>query len=304
MPHPVPDLPPDSWARLPEPEDLAALEAAAAAAYGVADPAMVVAAPGTQVLIGLLPRLFPTSDVAVLGPTYAEHAAAWRAAGATVREMTDPAALRGVAAAVICNPNNPDGRRLPPQGLRDLAATVPLLVVDEAFADFHAEVSLAPALPMPGVVLLRSFGKPYGLAGVRLGFALAAPELAAAIRAVLGPWPVSGAAIAAGRRALADPAWLSAARARLAADAGRLDALLDAAGMPVAGGTLLFRLTGPVEAEAIADALGRAGILVRRFPGRLRFGLPAPGDWTRVEQAVRDIGKQTRSTGPGPHRQA
>ena len=282
--YPVPPLPATAFTRLPEPDALDALQAAAAAAYGVRDPAMVVAAPGTQVLISLLPRLVPQRAVTVLGPTYAEHAAAWADAGANVRLLPLPKGEGG--AFVLCNPNNPDGRWVP---VADLLARVGqgLLVVDEAFADFAPAGSLAPHLPLPGTIVLRSFGKSYGLAGIRLGFALAEPGLAALIRTALGPWAVSGPALHVGTHALRDPAWLADAGARLHRDGARLDALLGRAGLRAVGGTALFRL---VDGDpGWADRLGRAGILVRRFsdaPGRLRFGIPGPGGWDRLAAAL------------------
>ena len=290
--YPLPTLPPETLTRLPEPEEVGALERAAAGAYGVADPAMVVAAPGTQALIQLLPRLFPLRTVAVLGPTYAEHARVWQAAGARVVAARSLADLRSAPGAVLCNPNNPDGRRWP--GAEILAgAPSDLLVIDEAFVDLEehaAELSCAPLLPHRHAVVLRSFGKTYGLAGVRLGFALAAPPLAAMIREALGPWAVSGIAIAAGRAALADSGWRAAMATRLRPEAESLDACLAAAALTVRGGTVLFRLAEGEGAQALFNHFGRAGILVRRFaeqPNWLRFGLPGtPEAWRRVRAAL------------------
>lgn len=163
-------------------------------------------------------------------------------------------------------------------------------MVDEAFADFAPADSLAPHLPLPGVVVLRSFGKAYGLAGLRLGFALAEPALAARIRTALGPWAVGGPALHIGTAALADTAWRLDAGCRLKADAAALDNLLVHAGMEVLGGTHLFRLTDTPDAADWADRLGRAGILVRPFaeaPTRLRFGIPGPkADWDRLRAAL------------------
>ena len=295
-PYPLPDLPEAAFTRLPEPEEAAALEAVAARAYGVADPALVVAAPGTQALIQLLPLLFAQRSVAVLGPTYAEHEAAWQRVGAQVTQAASLAELAAAPAAVLCNPNNPDGRRWPAEAVL-AAAPRGLLVVDEAFADLEDDppdgpLSLATLLPRPGVVVLRSFGKTYGLAGVRLGFALAAPAAAAILRAALGPWAVSGPAIAAGRAALADAAWRERMRALLAGEAAALDACLATAGLRVIGGTRLFRLAAHDDAAVLFDRLGRAGILVRRFAARptwLRFGLPGtPEAWARLRAALRN----------------
>lgn len=265
--------PADAWCRLPEDQDLAALESAAARAYRVADPAMVVAAPGTQALIQLLPRLLPQAEVAIVGPTYAEHAATWSAAGAQVRDVGEPQH----PATILCNPNNPDGRRHDPAALAAFAATADLLVVDEAFADFDPALSLAPALPLPRVVILRSFGKAYGLAGLRLGFALAEPALADRIRIALGPWPVSGPALRIGHQALSDIDWRTAAAQAATAMGRRLDEVLTQSGLTILGGTALFRLAHAADAAALEHRLGNAGILVRSFahlPGRLRFGLP------------------------------
>lgn len=293
--YPMPSLPARAFTRLPEPGDHAALEDVAARAYGVADPAHVIAAPGTQVLISLLPFLVPRGEAAVVTPTYGEHARAWRAAGHAVREIASPAQARGASALVVVNPNNPDGRVYTRGALRalaaDMAARGALLVVDEAFADLDADESLAPDLP-EGALVLRSFGKTWGLAGVRLGFALARGDVGARLRAALGPWSVSGPALAIGRAALADGAWREdAARARRA-DAARLDALLALVAEGPVRGTTLFRTIDTPRAPALFDALGRAGVWVRRFqdaPSRLRLGLPGEaGAWARLEPVLRE----------------
>lgn len=290
VPYPV-HVPLEAFTRLPEPGAVTALEAIAARAYGVGDPAMVAAAPGTQSLIHLLPRLMPGRDVAVLGPTYAEHAAAWLQGGARVRHVTSLAEIGPANVVVVVNPNNPDGVRWPGRDLLAVADRMAgiggLLVVDEAFADLEAG-SLAPALPHPGLVLLRSFGKAYGLAGVRLGFLLGAAQLAATVRAALGPWAVSGPALWVGQAALSDEAWRTATAARLAQDVVQLDALLQEAGCRVLGGTRLFRLVAVGDARAAYDRLARAGILVRRFDYNLqwlRFGVPAGAGWNRLRDA-------------------
>lgn len=279
VPYPLRPIPDSAWTRLPEPEEVAALEAAAARAYGVADPACVVAAPGTQALIHLLPRLVPPGRVAVVSPTYAEHRAAWALAGHAVDDVPGLGAVADVT--VVVRPNNPDGAVLDAAAL---LAAGGLVVVDEAFADLEG-CSLAAHVPHPRLVLLRSFGKTYGLAGIRLGFALCDPARAAALRAAMGPWAVSGPALHAGLQALPDDAWLRAAAARLEGDCRRLDALLTSAGLSVVGGTRLFRLAAGC--GDLAPRLAAAGILVRAFagrPGLVRFGIPT--DWSRLAAAL------------------
>ncbi len=294
--YPVGAIPDEVWRRLPDAAALAALEGEAAAAYGVPPSHHAVAAPGTQALIQMLPRLLPARRVAVLGFGYGEHPGSWRAAGADVSVVEALADMDRADVAVVVNPNNPDGRRVVPEDLAALAGRLAArggtLVVDEAFMDVcDPALSLVPRLPARNAVVLRSVGKFFGLAGLRLGFAIADHDLAPRIRAALGPWAVSGPAIAIAARALSDTTWQSAERRRLDVDASRLDDLLIRAGFEILGGTLLFRLTGSAEAPHWFERLGRAGILVRPFPARpdwLRFGIPSPDrDWERLADALR-----------------
>lgn len=288
IPYPLPALPLSLWQRLPGQAEETALLEAARAAYWVRPESGIVAAPGTQILIEALPRLVPDARVAVLGPTYGEHAPAWRKAGAEVREIGDLAEIGEASVVVLVNPNNPDGRIVAPDVLAELAGTLAarggLLLIDEAFADFAPEASLLPTLP-EGALVLRSFGKAYGLAGLRLGFAIGAPRLTDALRALLGPWSVAGPALHIGAIALADGAWLAAAARDRAADSRRLDTLLARHGR-IVGGTVLYRLLETPEAPALFERLGRTGIYVRRFqhdPTRLRFGLPGDEvEWARL----------------------
>lgn len=291
-PHPYP-VGPDvlaSLTRLPGAAALARLEAAATAAYGAPAGVGAVAAPGTQALIQLLPRLFAPGRVAVVSPTYGEHAPAWRAAGHEVEAVPCLPAARAADIVVLARPNNPDGRIADAGALgrlgRRLADNGGLLVVDEAFAD----CTDAPSVAAPDRVVLRSFGKFYGLPGLRLGFALCGADVASRLRAALGPWPVPGPAIDIGCAALADGAWQAETRRRLESDAARLDALLEGAGLDVAGGTTLFRLAVGDGAPALFERLGRGGIYVRSFPETprwLRFGLPAgEAAWDRLARAL------------------
>ena len=277
--YPVGQLPPESWSRLPTREAGQALLVAAARRYGIADPATIVAAPGTQALIQLLPRLVPKSRVAIVGPTYAEHEVCWRRAGHDVTVVPDIAEASGADIVVLVNPDNPTGRLIAPRTLR--AVETALLVVDEAFIDFlPAEATLAGDLPA-NTVVLRSFGKTYGLAGVRLGFAVAPARFARRLREELGPWAVAGPTLEIGRIALDDGAWLQMAAERLVKDQEKLDALLIAAGFTILGGTTLFRLGEHADARRMIDLLGQQGIHVRAFehqPAWLRFGLPANED--------------------------
>ena len=282
VPYPVPPLPPESWTQLPSHEDLRALTEAAAKRYGVDDPDTIVAAPGTQALIQLLPRLVPSSRVAIVGPTYEEHEVSWRRQGHEVTVVDRLSASADVT--VLVNPNNPTGRLV---SAPELEAVTGLLIVDEAFIDFHPR---AASLAGGNAIILRSFGKTYGLAGLRLGFAIAERAFANRLREELGPWAVPGPAIKIGRQALADDAWLAQTATRLATDSKRVDDLLMRAGFTILGGTLLFRLGRHANATQIVELLGRNGIHVRSFPREpswLRFGLPGSDvEFSRLAHAL------------------
>jgi cobalamin biosynthetic protein CobC len=268
------------FARLPEPSAVERLQAVAATFYGAPSPAHVVAAPGTQSLLTHVMTLVRPGRTAILGPTYNEHARVAAACGHQVEEVADVSRLGAADLAVVVNPNNPDGRLLSKEALLDLAQRLNpggLLVVDEAFMDTLGNADSLAGETAPGIVVLRSFGKFFGLAGLRLGFAVASPPIATRLRATLGPWAVSGPAIAVGTAALADHAWAEAMRRRLDAAATQLDQILREAGLIAAGGTSLFRLVRTARAPQMFYRLGVAGILVRHFPehpGLLRFGLP------------------------------
>lgn len=295
-PWPVPALTPQAWTRLPEAAAVATLEQAAAEAFGVPEADGVAATPGTQAAIQMLPRLAPGASVGILGFTYQEHAHAWASAGRTVEVVETLEELARFDVAVIVNPNNPDGRVVSADALAafaiDRVSAARRLIVDEAFVDVLEEgASLAPRLPLPGTIVLRSFGKTWGLAGVRLGFVLADAAFAARVRAAFGPWAIGGPAIEIGRAALADRAWLEATRARLAGEVVRLDGLIEAAGLAVVGGTPLYRLGRGPGAGALFERLADAAIHVRRFPHApelLRFGLPgSEAEWDRLAAATR-----------------
>ncbi len=289
-PWPLPALSAAAWRNLPTKAAQAALVAEAAASWGAAAGVAGLALGGAQAAIQLVPRLRPKGRAVVLGPTYNEHAACLIAEGWQVRTATDPADLVGADLAIIVNPNNPDGRHFAPEALLALVGRVGLLVVDESFGDVTPELSLLPHAARAGLLVLRSFGKFYGLAGVRLGFAFGAEADIDALSRMSGPWPVSGPAIEIGTRALADQAWAEAMRAQLAADAARADALAQRAGWQLVGGSDLFRLYDTGNAKAAQDQLARHQIWSRIFPWSqtlLRLGLPGPEpEWQRLEAAL------------------
>ena len=288
LPYPLSPPADDITRRLPDPDALEALNAAARALYGAPADTAVVAVPGTDIALRLLPMLEPRTTVAVLTPTYSGHAEAWGGAGHELRPVGDLDAADDADIVILANPNNPDGRRIAPEQLATFAARPRrLLVVDEAFCDLDPALSLVPRLSGRAVVL-RSFGKFYGLAGLRLGFVIGAPSVVGGLARLLGAWPVSGPAMAAGIAALADRDWADATRRRLAADRARLDHIIAAAIPGPIAGTDLFRLLRTPRAAALHEALARRGIWTRIFAedaAAIRIGLPPPEDFPRLESA-------------------
>jgi cobalamin biosynthesis protein CobC len=275
-------LPDRLWQRLPSRADQDGLIAAARSAYNLSAGVDIAAASGSQALIQWLPHLVGPGAVGIIAPTYSEHAAAWSNAGHEVITLNAPDHPPDHARhVVIVNPNNPDGRLFDHATLAGIAALLQArggwLVIDEAFADLDpacSAVALCHDLP---VVILRSFGKFYGLAGLRLGFAIGPPAMIERVAAALGPWPCSGPALAIGQAALLDRAWADRTRETLKSQSERLDNVLGASGFAIVGGTALFRLARHHDAGAIHLALARQHIWCRNFESAedlLRFGLP------------------------------
>ena len=290
--YPVPLLSTESWSRLPSKSGIEQLEHNAGRYFAVGNvPCLAVS--GAQAAIQLLPLISAGAKVAVLGPTYNEHAASFRLHGAEVLEISDLSQCpQDVATLVIVNPNNPDGRMVPPDEILALKRRFETVIVDESFADVCPENSICPQLGTPGLFVLRSFGKFFGLAGIRLGFVLGNDMQINRLRELAGPWGVNGPAIETGIKAYADSHWIEGARERLHEDAARLDDLARRAGWDLVGGCDLFRLYDVPSAEGTQSHLAQSQIWTRIFPYStrwIRLGLPgAKAHWKRLETAMRD----------------
>ncbi len=269
-PYPVRADPAD---RLPDPAALAALESAAGAAFGVPIERSVVAVSGSDLALRLLAMVLGAKHPAVVRPGYGGHVAAWPHAATITFDALEQAA-DAHDLIVLASPGNPDGRVLDQSRGVALAART-RLVVDEAYAD---TLPGSGDLAAESVVQLRSFGKFYGLPGLRLGFAIAVPAVADRLRALIGDWPVSTGAIATGTAAYRDIAFRTAQAERIAAGSEALDAVLAEAGFAVFGNAPLFRLIACDDADALFRFLASRAILTRPFADRgdrLRLGLPA-----------------------------
>lgn len=278
VPYPVSDLMPYDWTALPDQGAQDALVEAARTFWSVPADTAILPAPGASSLIARMPLLTPSGQVQINAPTYNEHAAAFDAQGWHVTDV-EPANAR-----VLVHPNNPDGRLW--QG-SDI--TAPLTIIDESFCDITPDATLIRHATQPGCVVLKSFGKFWGLAGLRLGFAIATPELIATLSASLGPWAVSGPALRIGAMALRDTHWAAKTRTRLASDRLRLDTLMMAHRATLAGGTDLFRLYTVDNAAQWQARLAKHHIWTRIFPWsdtHLRLGLPPEHGWDQLEGAL------------------
>lgn len=280
-PYPIPRLPRDAWTALPDRAAAQALDAAARDFWMVPAGAAVLAAPGASSLIAKIPSLVPQGRVRITERTYNEHEAAFRTANWQVVRAGE------AEARVVVHPNNPTGYLW---SASDWEPGQPLLVIDESFCDIALGNTHVRSLATePGVIILKSMGKFWGLAGMRLGFAIGDPVLLAQLDEMLGPWPVSGPALATGTAALTDMGWANETRQKLHVHSARLDALMQAKGAEVAGGTALFRLYDVGDAMAWQERLARGHVWTRAFsyePRWLRLGLPPADGWAQLEAAL------------------
>ncbi len=293
--YPVGDIPAAVWQRLPEDDD--ALHAIAAQYYGTS---ALLPVAGSQAAIQALPTLFhPMLRVGMLRTTYNEHAHAWQQQGHTL-VLLEPenieSALPQLDVLLLVNPNNPTGATFTRTTLlhwhTQLAARNACLIVDEAFIDAEPEQSLVADIGRPGLIVLRSLGKFFGLAGARVGFAFAADDVLQRLREILGPWPISHPARLAAQRALADVVWQDEQRLRLRQQSARLAQLLCEHALTPTGGCALFQWVQTDSAHELYQHLAAQGILLRYYamPASVRFGLPATEQcWQRLTRALQQF---------------
>lgn len=291
---PVPTIPISSWSRLPEDDD--GLELAALNYYG-AETILPVA--GSQAAIQALPKLRQSCRVGVLYPGYAEHAHAWQCAGHHVLQVEMESVdetIQQLDVLVITNPNNPTGERFSVQQLLTwhelLSSRGGWLIVDEAFIDVTPEHSLVPYSTRTGLIVLRSLGKFFGLAGARVGFVCAQAKLLEQLKSLLGPWTVNAAARWVANMALRDYSWQEVTRQSLINDGIRLRKLLIQHGLTPNGGCALFQWIKTPQAVYLHDRFAGQGILIRLFAesSSLRFGLPGnESEWQRLESALAQL---------------
>lgn len=295
FPYPVPNLSQQNWQGLPDTDAVEQLRQSAAAFFGICSLENLAEAPGTQAILQVLPRIFPFTQVSVVSPTYSEHARCWENAGAQVSEIRSLNTVsENAEVVVVVNPNNPDGRAHEPSQLIATAAMMAerggLLIVDEAFCDGLPDRSVASHSGVPGLLILRSFGKFFGLAGMRLGFTLGCVSDIALIRQQIGPWAVSGPALQIGASAYADTNWISENLLRHENAATRLHSLLVSHGYDVVGSTNLFVLLERPDAKHLWRHLATHGIWTRLFAYNwnwMRLGLPGTEeDWQQLEEAL------------------
>jgi cobalamin biosynthetic protein CobC len=274
--YPIPQLSHDAWTALPDSSAFAQIEARARNFWNVPKDAACLVASGASAIIAQIPRIHDQGQAHIPGPTYNEHGASFVEAGWELdAKATD--------AMIVVHPNNPNGRLWTAAEIKG-----DLRIIDESFADIVPDQSLISLAAEPGALVLKSFGKFWGLAGLRLGFAFGDPDLIKRLSEALGPWQVSGPALQIGAEALSDFQWADETRARLADDAKRLDALLEGQGAVTLGGTDLFRLYEVDKGKAAQARLAEFGIWSRTFPyadNWLRLGVPAPNRWGQLESA-------------------
>ena len=248
---------------------------------------------GSVELIWLLAQTYlaPGDDALILGPTFGEYEAGARRVGARVATLNAVEAddfrpdLDRIVATIeqtgprvvfLCNPNNPTGQAFEPDEIRSLldALGEGLLVVDEAYVDLGDGVaSVVPLLAADArLVILRSLTKSHGLAGLRLGYLLAAPQIVEDVAAQQPPWSVNAFAQAAGVAALGDEEHVEAGRRLSRRARALLVDGLERLGLPCVPTRASYWLVRVGDGRLVRDELLRRGILVRDARS---FGLPA-----------------------------
>jgi cobalamin biosynthetic protein CobC len=294
----VPVIPEHVWQALPQEED--GLQEAACRYYGC-DYCLPVA--GSQAAIETLPTLRNLSNVGIVSPTYAEHEHAWQKAGHHVSRIDInhvDIELEHLDVLVVINPNNPTGHQVPVDTLlswhQQLSKKGGWLIVDEAFMDVTPELSLVESGIRPGLIILRSLGKFFGLAGVRCGFVITDKELLSLLADKIGPWSVTGPSRYIAIQALKDKKWQSETRKVLSLQGQKLTELFEEQDFIVEGGSALFQWFKHSNARELFGLFARQGILVRLFDETvttvtsLRFGLPKNiHQWQRLEKVLSSI---------------
>jgi len=291
--YPIPDIPMEAWHRLPEEND--GLIEAACAYY---DCQSLIATAGSQAAIQVLPQLRSACHIAMPKNMYQEHAHAWQSHGHQVTFFAaEPTleVLEKVDVLILCNPNNPTGQRFNKNQLlawhQQLTSRGAWLIVDEAFMDTTPEDSVASTAHLPNLIVLRSLGKFFGLAGARVGFLLAEKNMLALAQEKIGPWSITGPSRHMASHALRNGKWQAEASKALSSNSQQLSKLLHQYGLTPTGGTDFFQFVTTAKAVAIHEALAKQGIWVRLFKeaSALRFGLPAHRHWHQLEQALKEI---------------
>ncbi len=268
-------------------------------------PECVTPAHGAQALISSIAHVFigPGTPVVVPNLTYGLYATVSAAAGGSVTRVPpaglaidlDAVAEAATATAArvvwICDPNNPTGTLIEPAAWAAFLDRLPadcIAVADEAYMDF-ADPALRADRPRDvlagrAVIVIRSFSKIYGLAGLRLGYAISDPEVARLLDLVQEPFNVNRAALAAGLAGVSDAGFVAHRRSQVAAARELLSSELEAAGLRVYPSQSNFVLVElGADDEVVGDALMRRGILIR---GGREFGLPGFARVTVAPEAV------------------
>jgi len=257
---------------------------AARTAYRIPSQSGLTAAPGTQAIITALPSLLGAhSSISIVSPTYSSHDESWKQAGADVHRISASEAHKASTQhLLLVNPNNPDGHIFTKEELLQLAAKQQkaggYLIVDEAFMDLYPDASIIPVLADQPILVLRSFGKFFGLAGVRLGFLIGPKAITAKLQSQLGSWAISGPALDIGSAALSDLRWQDEMRTFLRTEMQLFSASLQQLNLPIVGQTDLYILIDHPNAHALHKALAKQHIWTRVFdysPSWMRLGLPA-----------------------------
>ena len=243
---------------------------------------------GAQAAINILPVLFPIGNITILEPTYNEYNKVFSDFSRNIITVRTLHELKNSQIAILCNPNNPDGRLYSNEDLIELSKNVQVLIVDESFIDQYPENSLSTKInnQTNNIIILRSFGKFFGLAGLRLGFTITGKKLDKKIKDLIGPWPISSITSIIASKALCDNVWKENTIKYLQENSRLIDSLTSKLKWEIVGGTNLFRLYKTPNASIAQDKLAKLKVWTRRFsysPYWIRLGIPSKKELDNLE---------------------
>ena len=289
--YPIPKLSISDWRSLPTKTEIKDLESIIKSKQKISSEIIMV--PGAQMAINFLPFLLKGegTEVRILTPTYNEYNYCFTNTGFKVNSCQKFNQLFNSDIAIIVNPNNPDGKIYEINELFELSKSVKILIVDESFIDSVECDSIVNQLneDVSNIIVIRSFGKFFGLAGLRLGYVFSGKEIIRKFKRFFGPWQISKMSVKIATIAFSDDVWIKKTKNNLNEKANAIDNLMKKINWKITGGTNLFRLYSTSNSDLAQKLLAEKFIWSRKFSYSkkwIRLGIPNERDFKKLKKIV------------------